>query len=110
MEDYMLRKIKEIVTEDEMARIDRVIEEIYSIDDGSNHSVAFQLGFDTVANHNGSGYANLVIIVNSINDGGEDEDFARFILNQVLPGDKIEALALELLKNETNYKSILWPE
>ena len=110
MEDYMLRKIKEIVTEDEMARIDRVIEEIYSIDDGSNHSVAFQLGFDTVANHNGSGYANLVIIVNSINDGGEDEDFARFILNQVIPGDKIEALALELLKNEENYKSILWPE
>ena len=106
----MLRKIKEIVTEDEMARIDRVIEEIYSIDDQSNNSVAFQLGFDTVANHNGSGYANLVIIVNSINDGGEDEDFARFILNQVLPGDKIEALALELLKNETNYKSILWPE
>ena len=106
----MLRKIKEIVTEDEMARIDRVIEEIYSIDDGSNHSVAFQLGFDTVANHNGSGYANLVIIVNSINYGGEDEDFARFILNQVIPGDKIEALALELLKNETNYKSILWPE
>ena len=105
----MLRKIKEIVTEDEMARIDRVIEEIYSIDDGSNHSVAFQLGFDTVANHNGSGYANLVIIVNSINDGGEDEDFARFILNQVIPGDKIEALALELLKNEENYKSILWP-
>ena len=106
----MLRKIKEIVTEDEMARIDRVIEEIYSIDDGSNHSVAFQLGFDTVANHNGSGYANLVIIVNSINYGGEDEDFARFILNQVIPGEKIEALALELLKNETNYKSILWPE
>ena len=105
----MLRKIKEIVTEDEMARIDRVIEEIYSIDDGSNHSVAFQLGFDTVANHNGSGYANLVIIVNSINDGGEDEDFARFILNQVIPGDKIEALALELLKNEENYKSILCP-
>ena len=106
----MLRKIKEIVTEDEMARIDRVIEEIYSIDDGSNHSVAFQLGFDTVANHNGSGYANLVIIVNDINYGGEDEAFARFILNQELPGDKIEALALELLKNETNYKSILWPE
>ena len=106
----MLKKIKAIVTEEEMARIDRVIEEIYSIDDQSNHSVAFQLGFDTVANHNGSGYANLVIIVNSINDGGEDEDFARFILNQVIPGDKIEALALELLKNETNYKSILWPE
>ena len=89
----MLRKIKEIVTEDEMARIDRVIEEIYSIDDGSNHSVAFQLGFDTVANHNGSGYNNLVIIVNSLNSGGEDEAFARFILGKVLTGEKIEALA-----------------
>ena len=106
----MLKIIKEMVSTEEMSRIDRVIEEIYSIDDQSNNSVAFQLGFDTVANHNGSGYANLVIIVDSINYGGEDEAFARFILNQVLPGDKIEALALELLKNETNYKSILWPE
>ena len=88
----MLRKIKEIVTEEEMARIDRVIEEIYSIDDQSNNSVAFQLGFDTVANHNGSGYANLVIIVDSLNYGGEDENFARFILEKVLAGDKIEAL------------------
>ena len=105
----MLKRIKEIVTEKEMERIDRVIEKIYSIDDGGGTSVAFQLGFDTVANHNGTGYNNLVIIVNSLNYGGEDEDFARFILNQVLPGDKIEALAIELLKNETSYKSILWP-
>lgn len=58
----MLKKIKEIVTPEEMSEIDRVIEEIYSIDDGSNHSVAFQLGFDTVANQNGSGYKNLVLI------------------------------------------------
>ena len=102
-------KIKEMVSTEEMSRIDRVIEEIYSIDDQSNNSVAFQWGFDTVANYNGTGYDNLVIIVNNINYGGEDEAFARFILNQVLPGDKIEALALELLKNETSYKSILWP-
>ena len=40
----MLTKIKAIVTETEMSEIDRVVEEIYSIDDGSNHSVAFQLG------------------------------------------------------------------
>ena len=105
----MLRKIKEIVTEEEMKKLDRVIEEIYSIDDDSN-SVAFQWGFGTVLNYNGTGYNNLVIIANGLNSGGEDEAFARFILNQVLPGDKIEALALELLKNETNYKSILWPE
>ena len=105
----MLKKIKELVSQEEMVEIDRVIEEIYSIDYDNNYSVAYNLGFDTVANHNGSGYANLVIIVNSINDGGEDEDFARFILSKVLPADKIEALALELLKNEGNYKSILWP-
>ena len=98
-----------IVSQDEMSRIDRVIEEIYSIDDESNTSVAFQWGFNTVTNHNGNGYNNLVIIVSNLNYGGEDEAFARFILGKVLPGDKIEALALELLKNETKYKSILWP-
>ena len=106
----MLKKIKELVSTEELKKLDRVIEEIYSIDDQSNHSVAFQWGFDTVANHNGTGYNNLVIIVDSLNYGGEDEAFARFILEKVLAGDKIEALALELLKNETNYKSILWPE
>ena len=88
----MLKKIKEMVTAEELKKLDRVIEEIYSIDDQSNNSVAFQLGFDTVSNLNGTGYDNLVIIVNRLNDGGEDEAFARFILNQVLPGDKIEAL------------------
>ena len=105
----MLKEIKAIVTPEEMEGIDRVLEEIYSIDDQSNNSVAFQLGFDTVANHNGAGYNNLVIIVDSLNYGGEDENFARFILSKVLDDKKIEALALELLENVTNYKSILWP-
>ena len=104
-----MEKIEAIVSQEEMKKLDRVIEEIYSIDDDSN-SVAFQWGFGTVLNYNGTGYNNLVIIANGLNSGGEDEAFARFILNQVIPGDKIEALALELLKNETNYKSILWPE
>ena len=106
----MLKKIKELVTPEEMARIDRVLQEIYSIDDQSNNSVAFQLGFDTLSNHNGTGYDNLVLIADSLNYGGEDENFARFILGKAaLSSDKIEALALELLKNESNYKSILWP-
>ena len=105
----MLLKIKEIVSESEMSEIDRVLEEIYSIDDQSNNSVAFQLGFNTVANCNGKGYNNLVLIADSLNYGGEDEHFARFILSKVLSEEKIEALALELLKNEGNYKSILWP-
>ena len=92
-----------------MKEIDRVLEEIYSIDDQSNNSVAFQLGFDTLSNHNGTGYNNLVLIAASLNYGKEDKAFARFILSKVLDGKQIEALALELLKNETNYKTILWP-
>ena len=105
----MLKRIKAIVTPEEMEGIDRVLEEIYSIDDQSNNSVAFQLGFNTVANYNGTGYKNLVIIADSLNYGGEDEAFARFILSKVLDDKQIEALALELLENVTNYKSILWP-
>ena len=105
----MLSKIKAIVSESEMSEIDRVLEEIYSIDDQSNNSVAFQLGFNTVSNHNGNGYKNLVIIAASLNYGGEDEAFARFILGKAFSSDKIEALMQELLKNEANYKSILWP-
>ena len=83
----MLEKIKEIVTQDEMSEIDRVLEEIYSIDDQSNNNwVAFQLGFNTVVNYNGTGYKNLVLIADSLNTGGEDEKFARFILSKVLDG------------------------
>ena len=92
----MLSKIKAIVSESEMSEIDRVLEEIYSIDDGSN-SVAFLLGFNTVASHNGKGYNNLVLIADSLNYGREDEAFARFILAKVLTDKQIEALALELL-------------
>ena len=88
----MLKKIKELVSTEELKKLDRVIEEIYSIDDDSN-SVAFQWGLGTVLNYNGTGYNNLVIIANGLNSGGEDEAFARFILNQVIPGENIEALA-----------------
>ena len=94
-------KIKEIVSQEEIKKIDRVIEEIYSIEYNNSYSTAYNLGFNTVANLNGCGYENLIRIIDNLNYGGEDEDFARFILNQVIPGDKIEALALELLKNET---------
>ena len=103
-----MKKIKEMVTEQEMKKINRVIEEIYSIEYDNNYSVAYNLGFDTVANLNGCGYVNLIRITDNLNYGEEDEAFARYILGKVLPGDKIAALALELRKNETNYKSILW--
>ena len=104
-----MEKIKEIVTTEEMKKLDRVIKEIYSIDDGSNHSVAFQLGFNTLANLNGNGYENLVLIADNLNYGEEEAAFSRFILNKALSSDKIEAQMQELLKNEANYKSILWP-
>ena len=104
----MLKQIKKIVTEKEMERIDRVLEQIYSIDDGSNHSVAFQLGFNTVANCNGKGYNNLVLIADSLNDGGEIEDFARFILAKVLTESKIETLKKELEENRNHYIRFLY--
>ena len=99
----MLKKIKELVSTEELKKLDRVIEEIYSIDDQSNHSVAFQWGFDTVANHNGTGYNNLVIIVDSLNYGGEDEAFARFILKKVFNDNKVERLKKELSENRNRY-------
>ena len=102
------KRIKAIVSQDEMSRIDRVIEEIYSIDDDSNTSVAFQWGFNTVSNYNGTGYNNLVIIADSLNDGGEDEAFARFILKKVFNDSKVERLKKELLTNRNSYISILY--
>ena len=104
----MLKKIKALVNEKEVKELDRVIEEIYSIEDGSNNSIAFQLGFDTVSNHNGSGYKNLVIIIDSLNDGGEDEAFARYLLEKVFDEKKLERLKEELKKNRNRYISILY--
>ena len=103
-----MEKIKKMVTEEEMKKLDRVIEEIYSILYDNNHSTAYNLGFNTLANLNGSGYKNLVRIVDNMNDGGEDEYFSRFILNQVLPSDKIEILKKELEINRDRYISILY--
>ena len=103
-----MEAIKKIVTQEEMGRIDRVIEEIYSILYDNNYSTAYNLGFNTVANHNGSGYNNLVIIADSLNDGGEDEYFARFILGKVLPSDKVERLKKELETNRNRYIRFLY--
>ena len=104
----MFKKIKEIVTEKEIKKIDRVIEEIYSVDDDSNNSVAFQRGFDTVSNLNGCGYKNLVIIADRLNDGGEDENFARFILSKVLNENQINRLKKELSEKRNRYSRILY--
>ena len=101
-------KIKEIVTEQEMKKINRVIEEIYSIEYDNNYSVAYNLGFDTVANLNGSGYINLVRIVDNLNYGGEDEAFARFILNKVFDEKKIDRLKNLVEENRNRYISILY--
>ena len=91
-----LEKIKKIVTEEEILRLDKVVEEIYDVEYANNYSVAYNIGFDTVANLNGSGYKNLVRIVDNLNYGGEDEAFARFILGKVLDNHKIEILKREI--------------
>ena len=104
----MFKKIKEIVTEKEIKKIDRVIEEIYDVEYTDNYSVAYNLGFDTVSNLNGCGYENLILIADGLNDGGEDEYFARFILGKVLDNHKIEILKKELSENRNRYISILY--
>ena len=101
-------EIKKIVTEKEMAKIDRILKEIYEVDYNNNYSTAYNLGFSTVANQNGSGYINLVRIIDSLNDGGDGEAFARYILGKVLPSDKIEALKKELDINRNRYIRILY--
>ena len=103
----MLTKIKAIVTEKEVKELDRVVKNIYDVEYDNNCSVAHNLGFDTVANLNGSGYKNLVRIADNLNDG-EVEDFARFILKKALNDNKIKMLKEELLINRNRYISILY--
>ena len=94
-----MKEIKRVVTEQEMKKLDKAVAEIYSVDYDNNYSTAFNLGFDTVANLNGSGYENLVRIVDSLNDGGEDEYFARFILKKVFNDNKVERLKKVVLQS-----------
>ena len=103
----MFKKIEAIVTEKEVKELDRVVKNIYEVDYDNNHSTAYNLGFDTVANLNGSGYINLVRIVDDLNDG-EVEDFARFILKMVFDDHQITILKKELLENRSRYISILY--
>ena len=103
-----MKTIKEIVTEKELKEIDKVIKEIYEVDYNNNYSTAYNLGFNTVSNQNGNGYKNLVIIADSLNDGGDDEAFARFILAKVLADKQIEALKKELAENRNQYIRFLY--
>ena len=103
----MFKKIEAIVTEKEVKELDRVVKNIYNVGYANNYSTAYNLGFDTVANLNGSGYINLVRIVDNLNDG-EVEDFARFILKKALNDNKIKMLKEELLINRNRYISILY--
>ena len=103
-----MKTIKKIVTEKELKEIDNKIKEIYSVDYDNNYSTAYNLGFNTVANLNGSGYKNLILIIDCLNDGGEIEDFARFILSKALSSEKIEALKKELEENRNHYIRFLY--
>ena len=103
-----MKTIKKIVTEKELKEIDNKIKEIYSVDYDNNYSTAYNLGFDTVANLNGSGYTNLIRIIDCLNDGGEIEDFARFILAKTLTERQILTLKKELEENRNHYISFLY--
>ena len=104
----MMEKIKAMVTEKEVKLLDRVIEEIYDNEYDNNYSTAYNLGFDTVANLNGSGYINLVRIVDNLNDFDGVAEFARFVLSKVFDENKIKELKKELLENRDRYISILY--
>ena len=104
----MFKKIEAIVTEKEVKELDRVVKNIYDVEYDNNCSVAHNLGFDTVANLNGSGYTNLIRIVDNLNDDDEQEEFARYLLEKVLNNEQIEILKKELLENRTHYNSILY--
>ena len=101
-------KIKEIVSEKEIKKIDKVVKEIYNVEYDNNYSTAYNLGFDTVSNLNGSGYENLIRIVDRLNDGGEEETFASFILAKVLNEEQIKMLREELGVNRNHYSGILY--
>ena len=102
-------EIKKIVTEKEIKEIDREIEKIYNVEYTNNYSIAYNLGFNTISNLNGSGYENLIRIINNLNYGGEeDEYFTRFILGKVLDNHKIEILKKELLENRNRYVRFLY--
>ena len=103
-----MEEIKRVVTEEEISRLDKVVKKIYSVEYDNNYSVAYNIGFDTVANLNGSGYTNLVRIVDNLNDDDEQEAFASFILKMVFDDEKIEILKEELLKNRNRYITLLY--
>ena len=104
----MLERIEGMVTEKEIKKLDMEVKKIYSVEYDNNYSVAYNLGFNTVANLNGCGYVNLIRIADNLNDGEEDEDFSRFILAKVLNENQISRLKEELLKNRNRYISILY--
>ena len=103
-----MKIIKKIVTEKELKEIDEIVKEIYSVDYDNNYSTAYNLGFNTVANLNGSGYTNLIRIIDCLNDGGEIEDFARFILAKTLTERQILTLKKELEENRNHYIRFLY--
>ena len=104
----MMKKIKEMVTQEEIKKLDRVVGEVYNVEYDNNYSMAYNLGFDVVSNLNGSGYENLVRIVDNLNDDENEEEFARFILKKALNDYKIKMLIEELLINRNRYISILY--
>ena len=103
-----MKNIKKIVTEKEIKKLDEAVKKIYNVEYDNNYSTAYNLGFDTVSNLNGSGYKNLILISDRLNDGGEDEAFASFILAKVLSENQVKNLKKELRENRNHYIGILY--
>ena len=103
-----MKNIKKIVTEKEIKKLDEAVKKIYNVEYDNNYSTAYNLGFDTVSNLNGSGYKNLILISDRLNDGGEDEAFASFILAKVLSENQVKNLKKELWENRNHYIGILY--
>ena len=103
-----MKEIKRVVSEKEIKKLDGVVKEIYNVEYDNNYSTAYNLGFNTVSNLNGSGYRNLILIADRLNDGGEEEAFASFLLAKVLSEEQVENLRKELWVNRNHYSEILY--
>ena len=104
----MMEKIKAMVSQEEIVRLDMEVKKIYDVEYDNNYSTAFNLGFGTVANLNCSGFINLIRIVDNLNGVAGEAEFAEYVLKKVFDENKIKELKKELLENRSRYISILY--
>ena len=104
----MLKKIKEMVTEKEVKALDEVVKKIYDVVYDNNYTTAYNMGFNAGGNLNGSGYENLIRIVDNLKNDEGEADFAKYVLKRVFCDNKIAILKKELLENRDRYITLLY--